>query len=168
MEVDIISSYVFTVLMVAVIVWDFRYLRIPNVLNLMIVVSYFACAFISGVDGREILVHVAFGIVSFAVFIAVALAGKMGGGDVKLAGGIGLWIGSLNGITLWMVSAGVVYLIMLMSIFLARKYKMASLLSAVSLPEWLDDVIVGRVDYMKARVPFGIPLAVGAIVWGLQ
>lgn len=168
MTVNMISLYVFTVLMVAVIVWDFRYLRIPNVLNLLIAISYFVYAIVSGAGYQEVFSHIIFGLLSFFIFIAVALAGKMGGGDVKLAGAIGLWIGSLNGITIWVITACLVYLIMLVSIFFARKYKITNFLKAVSFPEWLDDVIVGRVDYMKARVPFGIPLAVGAIVWALQ
>ena len=79
--------------MLAVVVWDVVALRIPDRLVLLILATFVVVAALQGLSYEDLLSHVAAGVLLFSFFLAAAVVGPMGGGDVKLAGAIRLWAG---------------------------------------------------------------------------
>ncbi len=165
MTFQLAAQLVFTALMLAVMVSDIRTLRIPDKLNLLIVAAFVPFAALQGLAWEVLLAHIGIGLFVFICFLAVAMLGPLGGGDVKLGGAVGLWIGSSAGLVHWLIATGIIYVGLLLVALAARKYRLRYAFINTSLPEWLHDLLSPEVSLRKSIIPFGVPLAAGAIYW---
>lgn len=91
----------FGVAMVAAAAWDLRARRIPNALNLAILVAGLVARGVAGAGLVEGLCGAASG---FVPLFLLHRMGWMGGGDVKLGAAMGAWLGPLP--ALWAVLGG--------------------------------------------------------------
>ncbi|MGQ3676146.1 prepilin peptidase [Xanthobacter sp. TB0139] len=165
MTIEFVARLVFSLLMLLVLVWDARFLRIPDKLNLLVAGAFVPFAALQGLAWDVLLGHVGLAFFLFACFLAVAMLGPLGGGDVKLAGAVGLWIGSAPGVVRWLVAAGVIYAALLLIALMFRKTGLIYRCSSLRLPAWLRDLLSPDVSLRKAVIPFGVPLAAGAVYW---
>src|SRR5688572_23272420 len=70
---------------------DFRHMRIPNLICLLVVLLFIPYAFT--IPPGETLMHVLVAAVVFAIAVALYFGGMFGGGDAKLIGALALWAG---------------------------------------------------------------------------
>ncbi len=165
MTIELAAQLVFTALMLAVIVSDMRALRIPDKLNLLIAAAFVPFAALQGLAWDVLLAHIGIALFIFLLLLGAAMVGKLGGGDVKLGGAIGLWIGSSAGIIFWLVASGIIYAALLIIVMAARKFGLRYVFVNTSLPPWLHDLLSPETSLRKSIIPFGVPLAAGAIYW---
>ena len=86
------------------VVTDVRSRRIPNWLNLLIVVTGLGNAAFSGVPVS--FTHALLGMLAgFGILIIPFALGAMGGGDVKMLAGIGAWLGAMATVQVYAVAA---------------------------------------------------------------
>lgn len=163
--VEIAGRIVFTALMLAVIVSDVRALRISDRLNLLIAAAFIPFAALQNLPWDTLVSHVGMAAFVFASFLVVALMGPMGGGDVKFAGAVGLWIGTAADVVLWLLVAAGIYAVLLAMALYARRFGVRYMFQNISLPSWLHDLLSREVPLRKSIIPFGVPLALGAIFW---
>lgn len=165
MTIELAARIVFSVLMLAVIVSDIRALRIPDQLNILIAAAFVPFAALQGLPWDVLLSHIGIAVFIFLLLLGAALVGQMGGGDVKLGGAIGLWIGSSAGVVLWLVATGIIYAALLILVIMLRKFGLRYAFVNATLPQWLHDLLSPEVSLRKSIIPFGVPLAAGAIYW---
>ncbi|MFG1270761.1 prepilin peptidase [Xanthobacter sp. DSM 14520] len=163
MPFDFYARLVFSILVAAVAVWDVRALRIPDKLNLAILGAFVVFAAFSGFSAEELVRHVAGGALLFALFFAFAMAGPLGGGDVKFAGAIGVWIGFGQGLWEFVFLAAIYHLGLVAAAFVMRSSPLSAVIPPIPLP-WVEDLVRGDKPFLKAVVPFGVPLAASALV----
>ena len=72
---------------------DLLTMTIPNRLSLALVAGFVPLAWLGGLGGQAILLHVAAGAAMLAVTFAMFAFGWIGGGDAKLAAATALWLG---------------------------------------------------------------------------
>ena len=166
MTIDLASRLLFSAFMLAVVVWDVVALRIPDRLVLLILAAFVVVAALQGLSYEDLLSHVAAGLLLFSFFLAAAVVGPMGGGDVKLAGAIGLWAGLGQDFAYFGLLAGLFYYLLMAAAYAVR---MLALWTPVPLPSmpalpWVDDLLSGNKPFMKCVIPFGPPLAMSALV----
>lgn len=165
MVVEIAGRIVFTALMLAVMVLDMRSLRIPDRLNLLIAAAFVPFAALQNLPWEVLLSHMGMAAFLFAGFLIVAVMGPMGGGDVKLAGVVGLWIGTGQEVVFWLVVSTAVYALFLVIAIYVRRFGVRYMFQNIELPSWLHDLLSREVPLRKSIIPFGVPLAIGAIFW---
>jgi prepilin peptidase CpaA len=83
----------FAFALMAMAIWDIAYRRLPNWLNIAIAVAYLPYAFALGVGWASIGLSIAVGVGVLGLGIGLFSLGLIGGGDVKLAAAIAIWIG---------------------------------------------------------------------------
>lgn len=140
---DVASLTLFLVLMGAVVVWDMRAFRIPNLLVLALVAAFLA--------GRTPTLGLMPTLMALAVGAAVLAAGfglyagrVWGGGDAKLLGALALWVG-LDGLGRLLIVTAVAGGVLAGGLYLARR--------------WRGEAGTG------VPMPYGVALAVGGLDW---
>ncbi len=149
---------------------DLRYQKVPNWLNLFIILSGFtAQAVFHGWMGLwQGLLGM---LVGFGLLIIPWLMHAMGAGDVKLMAGIGVWLGpalTLQAFCVGAVLAGVIAMVMIIA---GRRWwhayfnlslimtKLRSFKTAFS-----DFGSVKVLQSTSQLLPYGVPLSIGALV----
>ncbi len=111
---DTVTAIATLALVATAALWDFRQNRIPNWLTLSAIPAGIAWnTWMSGFAGLQMALGgfaVGFGI----LFILFATGGG-GGGDVKLMGAVGAWLGVQTTITVFILSAGIVAILLVFS-----------------------------------------------------
>lgn len=167
--VDLFPKVIFTGLLLVALVIDVRSLRLPNRVVFLIIGAFIICAPLRQLSLEDTLVHLATGAGLFGALFAVALFGALtsslplGGGDVKFAGAIGLWLGFGHPFFVfvaWLLIFLVALIAFIVALAMSRQFPFAMPLTGIV---WVDDVTLGAVSIRKARVPFGVPLALAAI-----
>lgn len=87
---------------VVLIYYDFKYRRLPNIITVPLAIIGLVYAFYQG----DIINSMVAAVLLFAVFLLFALKGYMGGGDIKMAAALGIWLGYPNSI--WVVCSACV------------------------------------------------------------
>ena len=149
---------------------DFRYRKVPNWLNLCLILSGLTAQVIfHGWSGLwEGLLGMLLG---FGLLIIPWLMHAMGAGDVKLMAGIGVWLGprlTLRAFCVGAILAGVIALAM---IVIGRKlwqayFNMGLIMTKLrSFKTAFSDF--GSVQVLRSTsqlLPYGVPLSIGALV----
>lgn len=89
-----VACLLFIAAMAHVVVTDFRHARIRNWVVATLAASYVPLALAAGLPWISILTAFAAGLLVFAAGFGAFAAGWVGGGDVKLAAVIALWLGA--------------------------------------------------------------------------
>jgi prepilin peptidase CpaA len=163
----VVSTIVFTLLMVMAAALDLKSRRIPNVLTVAGVVAGLALrasaggsAVLAGVEG------VGLGLLLTAPFFFV---GALGGGDVKLVAAVGafmgpsdllaaaLLIGLLGGVVALVDAArrGAIRTLLLNVVYIAMRWTLPD-------RQRLEPTLTAPT---RMTIPYGVPIAVGAIGW---
>jgi prepilin peptidase CpaA len=151
----LISLSFFTLLLIFSAAHDLLSRRIPNRLTLLIALSFLPAAWLHGMPVLTIGIHAAVGLAMLLLGFGLFSLGFLGGGDAKLLGAAGVWIG-LSGLGSFLMLTG-----------------LAGGLVALAVAAWsllaLHVEIQGgelsrRLNWVKPNVPYGYAIAVGAIL----
>jgi prepilin peptidase CpaA len=151
-----LALLVFCGLLLAAAVGDVRTFRIPNALNLAIAASFFLLAVPLGLSAEQIMLHTAWFVAISIVCLVGFYFGLFGGGDAKMIGAVGAWMGPAGlapFLVMMAISGGLLALILMGSRRLARK---AGLPPG---PRWLRQIL-----RRKAGVPYGVAISAGALL----
>ncbi|MEP7239871.1 MAG: prepilin peptidase [Devosia sp.] len=150
-----LALFVFPVLMAYAASSDLFTMRIANWLVLVLAVSYFALALLSGVSWSEIGINVGVAAIVLVVAFAFFAFGWIGGGDAKLVAVTALWVGT--GLMLqYLVYAALLGGGLTLAILAIRRYPLPAVLQR---QRWLD-----RLHDRKSGVPYGITLAIAGLL----
>ena len=152
---DAIRLLVFPAMMAFAASSDLLTMTISNRVSLILIGGFFVLATMTGMPLAEIGTHVgASAIVLAAAFVFFA-RGWIGGGDAKLAAATALWLGFdqlLNYVILASLFGGLLTLLIM-------RFRL------VPLPRWLENQAwVNRLHRMDSGIPYGIALALAALV----
>lgn len=140
---DIVTAIATLVLVATAAIWDFRQNRIPNWLTLSAIPAGIIWnTWMGGFLGLQM--SVAGFAVGFGMLFILFATGGGGGGDVKLMGALGAWVGVKTIITVFLLSAAMIFLLLVFSV-------------AVK-------VISRNTEKRKHTVAFAIPVCVATAV----
>jgi prepilin peptidase CpaA len=133
---------------------DLLTMRISNWVSLTLIIGFLVMAPMSGMSLHDILMHFAAGAIVLAVAFACFAIGQVGGGDAKVVASVALWFGfeHLLDYLLYVSLLGGALTILLL-VFRSRPLP----------PFLLGQNWLNRL-HMKQRVPYGIALALGALI----
>jgi prepilin peptidase CpaA len=155
MTLDLVRLLLFPALMAFAAVSDLFTMTISNRISLLLIAGFVLLAVFGGMSLHAVGMHLAAGVAVLLFAFACFAAGWIGGGDAKLAAATALWFG-FEHLAFYLVYAtfagGVLTLVLLQF----RKLPLpATLLSH----EWAQ-----RLHDRKTGVPYGVALAIGALV----
>ncbi|HET6468518.1 MAG TPA: prepilin peptidase [Geminicoccaceae bacterium] len=157
-----ILSACLVLLLAAAAVWDFAALRIPNPLTLGLVAL---CALRALADPLHFpwLEHLAAGLAVFLVTLGLFHFRLIGGGDLKLLTGTALWLG-LGGLPAHLVLVALSGAALALLLLAARPlvWPLLARLPMAAAP-WIP-----RALEPGAGVPYGVPIALSAIVLAMR
>ncbi len=134
---------------------DMFSMTISNKISLVLIVTFFSLAGAIGMDLQTIGWHVALALMVLVVGFGLFAAGWVGGGDVKFASSIVLWLGweySMGFLAIAGILGGVLTIILLMG----RNFILPKSLQKV---DWLV-----RLHKLEDGVPYGIALAPASLL----
>jgi len=155
MILDIARLLLFPALMAFAAASDLFTMTISNRVSLVLAAGFLALAILSGMGLSEILSHLGAGAIVLAVAFFCFAMGWVGGGDAKVAAGAALWFGFDH---------------LLNYLLYASLFGGALTLLLVQFRKWpLPYPLVGqawllRLHATETGIPYGIALAVGALV----
>lgn len=147
------------VLTVVALVWDLRTRRIPNAVT---VTALCAALLFHGVTGGWAGLGAALGGfgAGFGLLLVLWLVGGGGGGDVKLMGALGAWLGAPLILIVFLGSA-VVALVMLMATFMWQAVSRASQPAYASAGrKGGGQDARGQMNAARRSIPYAVPAAV--------
>jgi prepilin peptidase CpaA len=157
-----VAVYAFEVLFVFCVVYamitDYSRLRIPNMISVVLALAFFPFAIIAGPQAVPLLPHLGLAALVFGVLFLCFAFGWMGGGDVKLAGAVMLWMGP---------SQGADFVVLFAMLGGALALGLWSLRNAlVHLPLIEDVPVLGRFSgWARNNVcPYALPIGVAALL----
>ena len=143
------------ILMILAAALDLVSLRIPNWLNLLLAALFFPAAWLVSMSGNEVMWHLVAGFGMLVIGYTCFALGFFGGGDAKLIAAAGLWFGTAYTLPF------LFYAVMAGGVLAAIVAGMSIL--GVEL-EAKHTKIFEHYQKLKPKVPYGIALAVGAIM----
>ncbi len=155
MILDLARLLLFPALMAFAAASDLFTMTISNRVSLALLVGFLGLAVFSGMALHDILLHVGAGAAVLAVAFACFAFGWVGGGDAKIASAVALWFGfghMLDYLVYASLFGGALTLLLLQF----RQWPLPHPLSSQS---WLL-----RLHDRESGVPYGIALAIGALV----
>jgi len=153
--VSSVALLVFPLLMAFAASSDLLSMRISNRLVLVLAGGFFVLAFAIGLPLSQIGMHVAGALLVLCVAFAFFVLGWIGGGDAKLAAATALWIG-FGGLLQYFVYAALLGGALTLVILLVRRWPLPR--------AWIKIEWLGRLHDSKSGIPYGIALAVAAIL----
>lgn len=155
MLISAICLLLFPALMAYAAASDLLTMTISNWLALGLVAGFFMLAFFTGMSGTEIASHTAVAVAVLAAGFVCFACGWIGGGDAKLAAATVLWFGvdHMAAYLIWASLFGGVLTVLII------KFRTMPLPAALARQDWIV-----RLHRMDAGVPYGIALAVAALM----
>ncbi|KZL21995.1 Type IV leader peptidase family protein [Pseudovibrio axinellae] len=147
---------VFPLLLAIAAFFDLFTMTIPNKLNLVLILSFFAMAFLLHMPIEQVAMSFALGLGVMIVGFGLFALGLMGGGDVKFLAAISLWFGHsvnmLEFILLMSIYGGVLTLIIL------------ALRKVPYFPQFMQgQAWLLKLHDKQSGVPYGIAIAIAGI-----
>ncbi|MDQ8727014.1 prepilin peptidase [Bradyrhizobium sp. LHD-71] len=155
MTLDIARLLIFPALMAFAAVSDFLTMTISNRISLLLIVGFIVLAALGGMSLQAITMHVVAALVVLTFGFTFFAMGWIGGGDAKLAAAAALWFG-FEHVTMYLIYSALVGGLLTLLLLQFRQWPLpASLISQ----EWAQ-----RLHDRKSGVPYGIALAIGALL----
>ncbi len=155
MTLDLIRLTLFPALMAFAAASDLVSMTISNRISLFLILGFFFVALLGGMAPAAIAAHVAAGLLILAVSFGCFAMGWIGGGDAKIAAAAALWFGFsylLDYLVYASLFGGVLTLMLL-------EWRRWPLPYALAGQDWLQ-----KLHDKKSGIPYGIALAVGALL----
>lgn len=152
---SVVISTVFPLLMIVSAVGDVLSRRIPNLLVLLIAALFFPVAWVHGMPAAEMLMNLGAGMVLLILGFVAFTLGFLGGGDAKLMGAAGLWLGFSalpQLLVMTILAGGVLGLGVLLWSFVMFEAQLQR-------PH-----LTQQLDWVKPSVPYGFAIAAGTIL----
>ncbi|AEQ50085.1 A24 family peptidase [Pelagibacterium halotolerans] len=130
-------------------------MRISNALVAVVVAGFVIIALVVGISPALIGMHLAAGALVLAVTFTLFAFGWIGGGDAKLAAGIAMWMG-FELMLPFLLYASILGGALTFALLIGRRYALPAPLMRIG---W-----IGRLHHPKTGVPYGIALAIGAML----
>lgn len=155
MILDLARLFLFPALMAFTAASDLLTMTISNRISLAIIAGFLALAALTGMPPFEFLLHTGAGAIVLAVAFFCFAMGWVGGGDAKIASAAALWFGFGHTMEFLLYASifGGALTVLLMQF---RQWPLPVALAGQS---WLL-----RLHHKESRVPYGIALAVGALM----
>lgn len=134
---------------------DLTSMKIPNWISGLLILGFFPAALLVGLSPTEVAIHVGVGLAALFVGAAMFAMRWLGGGDAKLLASGCLWFG-LGGAAPFLLWTCVVGGLFCLALMLARQWAAPYVAGA---PGW-----VGRLMEPKGDIPYGVAIAVGALL----
>lgn len=152
---DAIRLLLFPALITFAATSDLFTMTISNRVSLALAAGFFALAFLTGMAGHVMLMHIAAAGIVLTVTFAFFAFGWIGGGDAKLAAATALWLG-FDQLLPYLLYASLFGGVLT---FLLLRFRNMPLPAALSEQAWIT-----RLHRTDAGVPYGIALAAAALV----
>lgn len=134
---------------------DFFTMKIPNRISVVLLLSFFAVAPLSGIDASTIAYSSLAGVAVFLVCFCSFAFNVMGGGDAKLLTASALWFGFNTSLLVYLISVAFIGGLLTISILLLRSRSQEILAIGIPIP---DSLLVAQ------KVPYGIAIAIGGLL----
>jgi prepilin peptidase CpaA len=148
-------AFIFPLLLAFAACSDLLTMRISNMLVAAVIAGFIVVALIVGMSPALIGMHLAAGALVLAITFALFALGWIGGGDAKLAAGIAMWVG-FEFMLPFLLYASVLGGVLTFILLIGRRYALPGPLLGVG---WIQ-----RLHHPKTGVPYGIALAIGAML----
>ncbi|RUM26744.1 peptidase [Rhizobium vallis] len=134
---------------------DLFTMTIPNRVSLILIVSFFVLAPLSGFDLQMVGMHLAAGAIVFTACFTLFAFNVMGGGDAKLLSATALWFGLNESLLFLMTDVALIGGLVTLLILLVRAQ--SDTILAIGLP------VPNSVLFAK-KIPYGIAIAIGGFM----
>lgn len=150
-----IALYFFLVISMTTAVIDLTTMRIPNALNLALLVAFLIFAVAAQLQPMGILWALAAGAIGFAAAYCLFEMGVMGGGDVKFIAAALPWFGWTDTAVQFLIWTAIYGGVLSAGLILFRSFPLPALLFR---QEWIV-----RLHQPRGDAPYGVALSVAAI-----
>ena len=151
----------FAGLVIAAMVSDVRTMLIGNRVSIALFFIFLPAAWAAGLSLEAALFHLAVGALVLVVGIGLFALRLIGGGDVKFAAAVAVWLG-------WPATGGFLLLFALLggvlAVLVALVRKMPSLPGALGRLPWLKKGEGDTPGETEAGIPYGLAIGVAALV----
>jgi prepilin peptidase CpaA len=154
MVADAVRLMLFPALMAFAASSDLLTMTISNRVSLILLASFFALAFATGLGAADMLSHTGAGGIVLIIGFACFVRGWIGGGDAKLAAATALWLG-FDYLVTYLIYASLFGGVLTVALLQFRMWPLPRLLAR---QEWAQ-----RLHSKDAGVPYGIALAAAAL-----
>ena len=134
---------------------DLLTMTISNRVSVILIASFFALAFASGMNLHAILWHAGAALAVLVVAFVFFARGWIGGGDAKLAAATALWLG-FDHLMAYLLYASIFGGVLTYAII---RFRLMPLPAALAGQDW-----VKRLHQVNGGVPYGIALAASALL----
>jgi prepilin peptidase CpaA len=155
MLLDIVRLTFFPALMAFAAASDLFTMTISNRISLALVGGFAVLAVIGGMSTHDIMLHAGAGALVLVFAFTFFAMGWVGGGDAKLVSATALWFGFAH-LMDYLVYAALIGGALTFLIVQFRKWPLPS---AISGQRWVQ-----RLHETKGGIPYGIALAIGALM----
>jgi|SRR5215210_3016980 len=152
---DAIRVLLFPALMAFAASSDLLTMTISNRISLLLIGGFFALALLTGMNGAELLSHIAAGLLVLAITFGFFARGWVGGGDAKLAAATALWLG-FDHLLAYFIYASLLGGGLTLALLQFRNLPLPSVLLG---QQWIE-----RLHNQHAGIPYGIALAAAALL----
>ena len=150
------------------VVWDVWVRRIPNAVCGAIAVAGLGAQFWDA-GALDALVALGAGVGTIALLFVFWKRGGIGGGDVKLAGAVAVWVGPRSLPIYWLAAAmagGATALVCLLASRSAVRREVRQNLTLAALHRTMPDASAIAQTQGRVSVPYGVAIALGVVfVW---
>ncbi len=155
MLLDIARLFLFPALVAFAAASDLLTMTISNRVSLLLVAGFLGLAVMSGMAINDVFLHLGAGLAVLAIAFACFAFGWIGGGDAKVAAATSVWFGFpflMNYLAHAAVFGGILTVLLIM-------FRRGPVPYALGNQTWLL-----RLHHKDSGVPYGIALAVGALL----